>query len=506
MKLFQQLLVAGAALSFVAPMASQASSVNLDDMKSYSNSSNSAGFSNDYLNIEPGDFIHQSINDLAASRGCSVDISDRSISRFEAATIVNSCLGNVAEVTTIERSLIDEFSSELALIRGRIDGIEARLSEFEAGTFSSTTTLDGKAVFAIGAVSDGSKLGESATSKVEREDEEGVYDDVKTPSMSDAVTFAYVYQMNLNTSFTGDDNLYVRLKTSNGWDNFKSKPGTYHNEAGSGKSILTVDKIWYTFPIGDKVTATVGPKIENYYMLAATPSVYKPKVLKAFRFGGHGAAFGASTSTGAGLKYEADNGFATSITVNSKGASGTNGFLTEQDENKINVMAAYTADNYHLSATYTTQSNNWDAWHYYSTDSLDDDANLDDADGWALRTWWRPDETGTAVPSVSIGYDTMSFTNHLKYSEASGYSVGLNWSDMFQAGDTIGLALGQPIKGTETVGATKDDVDPFLWEAYYSFKPNDSIEITPGIFGGSDVRSDEDDDIFGAVLTTTFRF
>ena len=481
------MLVAGAALSFVAPMASQASNVNLDDMKSYSSSSNSAGFSNDYLNIEPGDFIHQSIKDLASSRGCSIDISDRSISRYEAASIVNSCLGNVAEVTTVERSLIDEFSSELALIRGRIDGIEARLNEFEAGTFSSTTTLDGKAVFAMGAVSDNTKLGESGT--------------------SDAVTAAYVYQMNLNTSFTGDDNLYVRLKTSNGWTNFKSKPGTYHNEAGSGGNTMTVDKIWYTFPIGDKVTATVGPKIENYYMLAATPSVYKPKVLKAFRFGGHGAAFGASTSTGAGLKYEGDNGFATSITVNSKGAEGSNGFLTEEDENKVNIMAAYTADNYHLSATYTTQSNNWDAWHYYSTDNLDGDAALDDADGWALRTWWRPDETGTAIPSVSIGYDTMSFTNHTKYTEGSGYSVGFNWSDMFQAGDTIGIALGQPIKGTEkAAGNTKDDVDPFLWEAYYSFKPNDSIEITPGIFGGSDVRAETDDDIFGAVLTTTFRF
>ena len=199
MKLFQQLLVAGAALSFVAPMASQASSVNLDDMKSYSNSSNSAGFSNDYLNIEPGDFIHQSINDLAASRGCSVDISDRSISRFEAATIINSCLGNVAEVTTIERSLIDEFSSELALIRGRIDGIEARLNEFEAGTFSSTTTLDGKAVFAIGAVDGNLDLNDSS-SKFGT----GV-------TVSEAVTSAMVYQMNLNTSFTGDDNLYVRL-------------------------------------------------------------------------------------------------------------------------------------------------------------------------------------------------------------------------------------------------------------------------------------------------------
>ncbi len=489
------MLVAGAALSFVAPMASQAS-VNLDDMKSYSNSSKSAGLSNDYLNIEPGDFIHQSINDLASSRGCSVDISDRSISRFEAATIVNSCLGNVAEVSTIERSLIDEFSSELALIRGRIDGIEARLNEFEAGTFSSTTTLDGKAVFAIGAVDGNTDVNDGNS--------------VGTPS--DRVTAAMVYQMNLNTSFTGDDNLYVRLKTTNGWVNFLSKPGTYHNEASDGTGALKVDKMWYTFPIGEKWEATVGPKIENYYMLAATPSVYKPKVLKAFRFGGHGAAFGASTSTGFGLKYTADNGFASSITVNSKGAEGANGFLTTEDENKVNVMAAYTQDNYHVSATYTTQSNDWDAWHYYSTDNIDGD-NDADVDGWALRGWWRPDETGTAVPSVSLGYDTMTMTNQLNgYTDASGYSIGLNWSDIFQASDTIGIAFGQPIKGTDnndatpTRGENTEDVDPFLWEVYYSFKPNDSIEVTPGLFGGSDVRSDTNDDVFGAILTTTFRF
>ena len=492
MKLFQQLLVAGAALSFVAPMASQASNVNLDDMKSYSNSSNSTGFSNDYLNIEPGDFIHQSINDLASSRGCSIDISDRSISRFEAATIVNSCLGNVAEVTTIERSLIDEFSSELALIRGRIDGIEARLNEFEAGTFSSTTTLDGKAVFAIGAVDGNLDLADANS----------------TGTPSDAVTAAYVYQMNLNTSFTGDDNLYVRLKATDGWINFLSKPGTYHNEAGDGASGLSVDKIWYTFPVAEKWEVTVGPKIENYYMLAATPSVYKPKVLKAFRFGGHGAAFGASTSVGAGVKYTADNGFASSITVNSKGAEGANGFLTEEDENKVNVMAAYTQDNYHVSATYTTQSNNWDAWHYFSTDNVAQDGTPGmDADGFALRGWFRPDETGTVVPSVSVGYDTMTFTNNGNgYTDASGYSFALNWSDIFQASDTIGVAFGQPIKGTENDDATVEDIDPFLWEAYYSFKPNDSIEITPGIFGGTDVLTDRTHDVFGAILTTTFRF
>ena len=49
-------------------------------------------------------------------------------------------------------------------------------------------------------------------------------------------------------------------------------------------------RIRYTFPIGDNFTGTVGPLIENYYMLAATPSVYKPGALKAFKLGGHGAA------------------------------------------------------------------------------------------------------------------------------------------------------------------------------------------------------------------------
>ena len=167
-------------------------------------------------------------------------------------------------------------------------------------------------------------------------------------------------------------------------------------------------------------------------------------------------------------------------------------------------MVAYTQDNYHISATYTSQNNGWDAWHYFSTDSID--GGTTDTDGWALRAWWRPDDVGTIVPSVSAGYDTMTMTGQSAgYTDASGYSVGLNWNEIFQASDTVGVAFGQPIKGTENSNGT-NDVDPFLWEAYYSFKPNDSIEITPGVFGGSDVRSDTNDDIFGAVLTTTFRF
>jgi len=316
--------------------------------------------------------------------------------------------------------------------------------------------------------------------------------------------------MNLNTSFTGDDNLYVRVKTGGGNNNFKQKFATYHNEASSTDSVLDVDKIWYTLPVSDKVTVTIGPKIENYYMLAATPSVYKPKVLKAFRFGGHGIAFGASTSVGAGIKYVGDNGFASSVTFNSKGGSGTTGIGTEDDVNKVNLQGAYTADNYHVSATFTTQNLGYTGGYPYFATAGAKQSGVD-TDGWALRAWWRPDDQGTAVPSVSVGFDTVSYsipTGSTGYKNGEGYSIAFNWSDMFQADDTIGLAFGQPIKGSDHTDGSTKDANPFLWEAYYSFKPNDSIEITPGIFGGSDVQSvaNTKDDIFGAVVATTFKF
>ena len=433
------MLVAGASLSLLAPFAAQASDVvNLEEMNSYSR-------------------------------------SQKKSSRLDSKTFIN------------------EVSEDIAKIKGRVDGLEVKQNNFEAGSFNDTTTLDGKAVMAIGAVDGGDNIGSNGT---------------------EAVAAAFVYQMNLNTSFTGDDNLYVRLKGGDGWDGaFDQKTATYHIEAkdtSSGENTeFRVDKMWYTFPIGEKFTATVGPLIENYYMLAATPSVYKPGALKAFKLGGHASAFGASTSTGFGLKYVGDNGFAVSTTVNSKAAeTAGKGFLTKEDQNKFNTQVAYTADNYHLSATYSRQQG-WNSWSYYSTKDLytNADALTSDSDSVALRAWWRPEETGTATPSISVGYDTMSFSGRTDVAEGSGYFVGLNWANMIQADDRIGIALGQPMKATKAAtGATLSEVDPFLWEVYYSFRPNDSIEVTPAIFGGNDVEDSTADDIFGAVLTTTFKF
>jgi hypothetical protein len=83
----------------------------------------------------------------------------------------------------------------------------------------------------------------------------------------------------LNTSFTGDDNLYVRLKTGNAVSDgaFAEKTfGTYLSATDGSSSDLEVDKMWYSMPVGDRTTVFIGPKVENYYMHGTTPSIYKP--------------------------------------------------------------------------------------------------------------------------------------------------------------------------------------------------------------------------------------
>ena len=56
------------------------------------------------------------------------------------------------------------------------------------------------------------------------------------------------------------------------------------------------------FPVGDSLQVWVGPRIENYYMLASSPSIYKP-VTKQFALGPNGSAYGSSTSPGIGAAW-----------------------------------------------------------------------------------------------------------------------------------------------------------------------------------------------------------
>ena len=423
------MLVASTAMSLITPLAAQASdTLNLEEMNSYSR-------------------------------------SNSKVQRFDKKTFIN------------------EVSEDIANLKGRIDGLEAQQNELEAGAFSNTTSMDGKAIFTIGAV-DYSEAGNTN---------------------SEAVQAAYTYTMNLNTSFTGDDNLYVRIKTGSPTDwSASTSPGkeygSYLVSGNSNSDALKVDKIWYQFPLGENNTVWVGPKIENYYMHGTTPSIYKP-VTKQFTLGGNGEAYGASTDTGAGWAYRADNGFAVSSNIGTKSTT-TNGFtglLTDETKTSWATQVGYTQPNYSVSALLNIKSNGWSDTYYHT--ALHGTGGNGNFSSVGLRGWWRPDSTGTATPSISVGFDTTEYDGApSNTSNSTAYFVGLNWQDTFQSDDRIGVAFGKPTTNES------ESVDPFAYEVYYSFKPNDSVTVTPAVFGGTDRNGTAGADIFGAVLETTFKF
>ena len=438
------MLVAGATVSLIAPIAAQASDVvNIEEMNSYARSQTKS-------------------------------------SRLDSNTFIN------------------EVSEDIANLKGRVDSLEVRQNNFEAGGFSDTTTLDGKVVFTLGGLS---------------------YDGSGTDTVSNEATlFQYMWQGNLNTSFTGDDNLYVRLKTGNAGSWTKDKDhGTYLSSAKGNSNVIKVDKIWYEFPVGEKNTVFVGPMIENYYMHGTTPSIYKP-VLKAFTLGGNGAAYGASTAQGAGWIYKADNGFAISSNIVSKSMGSVKIYETDANGNATDKVAGYentgiltdetqtswatqiglTKDQYAISAIVNQKSAGWTD-SYFST-AAGDDRNSDDSTNIGLRAWWRPSETGTAVPEVSFGYDTSTLDGYDTDDSTNAYFVGLTWKDTFNADDRIGVAFGQPQQNEG------EDEDAFMWEAYYGFKVNDSVTVTPAIFGASNANGTDGEDYTGAVIETQFKF
>ena len=88
----------------------------------------------------------------------------------------------------------NSFNNELA--KQKVKNSIVENTAFEAGSFSDTTTLDSKVVFTVGALNSPVDTNGNAIK-------------------DESVRATYMIQNNLNTSFSGDDNLYVRLKSGN---------------------------------------------------------------------------------------------------------------------------------------------------------------------------------------------------------------------------------------------------------------------------------------------------
>jgi len=465
MKLFQQLLVAPAALGLLAPMAANAAELNINGVSDYSAQSVEVESISDFSDVQPSDWAFQALTNLADRHGCVAGTPSGSMTRYEAAALLNSCLGNVAQVNEEERRLINEFGPELAVIKGRIDGLEARVGEFEAGQFSSTTKLSGTTVFVVGGV-------------------DGVTD-------KEAVTFNYDTKLALNTSFNGDDLLKTVIRSGNFTDSdpFGASGSTPLETAFNSSNELELHRAYYQFPVGDSFTATVGARVRQDDMLGVWPSSYpSDSILDVLTYAGANAAYNLSMGAGAGITYGKDNLSASLVLVSDEATDASQGILTEQGSDDITAQLAWVADNFTVAAAYTTSdggnttdtadANDFDAWGLSAQYDLDNGISLNAGMGWK-----SPDKEDDA--------------NNIE--DTSTWSLGVVWNDLGAEGNTLGVAYG-------TAEGHRDDSgydDPMAYEVYYSIAVSDNITVTPAFFS---VEKDGADDVTGGLVKTTFKF
>jgi hypothetical protein len=543
MKLFQKLLVAPAALGLVAPAAIPAASaaeINLNDVNQYATSSSEQVTSiSQFSDVRPTDWAYQALSNLIERYGCVAGYPDgtykggRAMTRYEAAALLNACLDRVTEVTDELKRLMAEFEKELAVLRGRVDGLEARVGELEANQFSTTTKLNGQTTFVIGANS------YAGTGKVSRRNDairEDILDKGPLPRKNDklakvvketqgATVFNYDLRLNLDTSFTGKDLLRTRLRAGNfgkspygggGIVGLNGMEVAFEEPAGA--NVVGVDRLFYQFPVGSSFTATVGGRVRQDDMLPVWPSLYPADtILDIFTYAGAPGTYSLNLGGGAGLWWKS-GGFSVAANYVSGNADNGNasegGLMTDGAAGTGTVQLAYAGESWGLAAAYTYTSENDGGIYPGNGTPLAVLAMTEgNTNSFGLSGWWGPKSAGW-VPSLSAGWGINSTDGPKRIGDITTQSwyLGLMWADMFIKGNALGMAVGQPTFATDIEkGKLPKGDGNYAWEWWYKFQVTDNISVTPAIYYlsrplGGLTGSGATLNNFGGLIKTTFKF
>ena len=555
MKLFHKLLLAPAALGLMAPVAASAADMNLAGVKQYASVDEQVTSISQFSDVQPTDWAYQALSNLVERYGCVAGYPNgtfagkKAMTRFEAAALLNACLDRVTEVTDQLKKLMKEFEKELAILKGRVDGLEARVGTLEANQFSTTTKLKGSTYWVLGANSFGGNgsAGASAT--------EG------------GTSFNYDLRLDLDTSFTGKDLLRTRLRAGNfAASGFYGTGAVGLNalevsfEQPAGANIVGIDRLFYQFPLGNGFTFTGGPRVRQDDMLAMWPSAYPADtILDIFTYAGAPGAYSLQLGGGAGIWWQKD-GFSVSAnyvsgnanngqpgaiqttTVDGDGNQTTTtapggGVLTSGAASSATVQLGYAGSNWGAAFAYTYSQQGASVYSGNATPLavLASTSGTGTSNNYGLSAYWSPKTSGY-IPSISAGWGYSSYdaantpagttfnVNGLETSAsgitaAQNWYVGLQWADAFVKGNSLGMAVGQPTFVTAMNAGTPQDGN-FAWEWWYKFQVTDHISVTPaifylsnpqGAFGFSDAQTAGLSTTnpltnFGGLIKTTFKF
>ena len=442
MKLFQKLIAAPAIISMASGLAVNAAEINSTDLSDYSNSNKlvSLGdFKSDTL--FPGDWAYDSLKDLTNSPR----FNGNSVTRLEAAAELNNLIAGgegLMNGAQIDR-LSDELGSELAIMKGRVDGLEARVNGIEAGSFTDTTSMKGKAKFMIGAAD-----GPDGT--------------------DEKLTFNYFWEMDLNTSFTGDDKLNVEIETGNTPDGDDLNGGLLEiTDFGKDMSDeLHVSDINYTFPLaGWKIT--VGDSLDASKQFTGACEFDNVVDNLSDCGTGNSIAVGGDQSISAG--YDLDNGFSVGVGISADdGENVDDGMFTAEGEDIYALNVGYSTDQFGVALAY---------------------ADVDVATYWGLNASYSPESIPFTVSGgIELGEEDDG-------TETTQWAAGLS-TDLGEGTLSAGL-------GTDGSYDNGDDAT-YAYELSYEFPINDGMKAMPFVAIVEGAGSAEDTTIAG--MQVTFKF
>jgi hypothetical protein len=538
------------------PAATQNTDIpTLDQINRYSNEGNTTSIDqvtnvSQLRDVSPGDWAFEALRSLVERYGCIAGYPDgtfrgnRATSRFEFAAGLNACLNQVerliqtstadfvrkSDLETLQR-LVSEFRTELTTLGARVDKLDGRVGFLEARQFSTTTKLNGEAIFAVSDLfgnrdRNGNKYGNQETVLQDR------------------------VRLNFDTSFTGKDRLRTRLQAGNvtefgplrsgaGAGLNTTREGRFGFQRDTGNSV-ELEKLWYRAPINKFVTAHLFANAGNYDdfvpLLNGGLDASGTGALSRFgrynpiyRMGGQGA--GAALTIGANSPIRVDLGYMAATANNQNTAIRIAGLANDPGEDSGLFNGDYSAlgqvtfqpsKAFSIAATYVQS---------YGRRIIDSGTGSIAS---AVRT--PSGITGRPLVGNSYGVEaSFSFSPKLVLSGWAGYtqSIVLNtgradtWNyaatlavnDFGTKGSTLGLIFGMEPKLTGTsnanvanlisagslpVGARRDQDTGFHVEGFYKFNVSRNIAITPGVIWltAPGHNSNNDDIVIGTVRTT----
>jgi hypothetical protein len=485
--------------------------------------------------VQPTDWAFQALQSLVERYGCIAGYpngtyrGNRPMTRYEFAAGLNACLDRVNEIiatatselvtkedlATLQR-LQEEFSAELATLRGRVDTLEARTAELEANQFSTTTKLTGQVVMAITDV-----LGGDNVNGVDAKDNN--------------TTLGARARVELNTSFTGSDTLFTRIQANNILNpDIGTSEGSLFFAGEDGTTDAFLDALWYRFSLTDSTEVIA---IAN---AGAADDVTNTVNL----FDGDGA-FGALSTfgtrnpiyyqmDGAGLGVTQNFSEALALSLAYLGSSpndpsddngifngpyGALAQLTFQPSDRLTVGLTYiNAYNQELGAG-STRANPISFLESQLTPPPDVPGEPEpvsvpfSSNSYGLQASYKLSDN--FVLGGWVGY-----TNARNLSTEGGtidrgkldiwnWAVTLGFPDLGSQGSLAGIIVGMEPKVTSSsINEIDEDEDTsYHFEAFYQYQVSENISITPGVIWltAPDHNSDNDDVIIGA-LRTTFSF